>query len=101
MEIEKCPHGSISAVDTLKALPENQAGHGRHKCATCALNAGHEAGFNAGLVEGHKEGFRQGLMEAIDLVESHGLASIRELAQKLNTTPPKKTPVHNGVVQQG
>lgn len=102
IEIEKCPHGSVTAVDTLKVLPENQAGPGRHKCATCALKVGFETGYQAGLAEGERHGVINGLTAALDLVESHGLASIREKLQELMiaAAPVKKTPVHNGAIIQ-
>lgn len=33
-------------AEILASLPESQAGEGRHKCAGCAYEQGHEDGFN-------------------------------------------------------
>ena len=36
--------GKRAPEDIIDALPESQAGKGRHKCAICAFHHGHEAG---------------------------------------------------------
>ncbi len=37
---ENCEHANAAPRATIEALPESQAGAGRHKCAVCAYRAG-------------------------------------------------------------
>jgi hypothetical protein len=46
MTTEACKHGKSAPRDLIEALPESQAGAGRHKCAECAYEAGRRDGFN-------------------------------------------------------
>jgi hypothetical protein len=41
---EKCYVGSAAPISVLRALPESQAGSGRHKCTNCAYQKGSEDG---------------------------------------------------------
>lgn len=40
-----CPHEKFAPLGAIEALPESQAGVGRHKCAICAYHAGIEEGL--------------------------------------------------------
>jgi len=44
---EKCNAGSAAPISVLRALPESQAGSGRHKCTNCAYQNGYEDGLSA------------------------------------------------------
>lgn len=44
---EKCYAGSAAPTSVLRALPESQAGSGRHKCTNCAYQNGYEDGLSA------------------------------------------------------
>lgn len=44
---EKCDAGSAAPTSVLRALPESQAGTGRHKCTNCAYHNGYEDGLSA------------------------------------------------------
>lgn len=47
MSMENCKHDKQAPKDVLRALPESQAGEGRHKCAVCAYDAGYKDGLEA------------------------------------------------------
>lgn len=40
MSAYTCKHGATAPQDALDALPESQAGVGRHRCTTCAVQYG-------------------------------------------------------------
>jgi hypothetical protein len=44
---EKCNAGSSAPISVLRALPESQAGSGRHKCTNCAYQNGYKDGLSA------------------------------------------------------
>ena len=44
---EQCNAGSAAPTSMLRALPESQAGSGRHKCTNCAYQNGYEDGLSA------------------------------------------------------
>jgi 5-methylcytosine-specific restriction endonuclease McrA len=44
---EKCYAGSAAPITVLRALPESQAGSGRHKCTNCAYQRGYDDGLSA------------------------------------------------------
>jgi hypothetical protein len=48
---EKCNAGSAAPISVLRALPESQAGSGRHKCTNCAYQKGYEDGLSDQLLE--------------------------------------------------
>jgi 5-methylcytosine-specific restriction protein A len=49
--MEKCHAGSAAPISVLQALPESQAGSGRHKCANCAYQKGYEDALSAQRME--------------------------------------------------
>ena len=44
---EQCNAGSATPISVLRALPESQAGSGRHKCTNCAYQSGYRDGLSA------------------------------------------------------
>lgn len=53
---EKCNAGSTAPISVLLALPESQAGSGRHKCTNCAYQKGYEDGLSIQRKELEKTG---------------------------------------------
>ncbi len=66
----ECNHGRLAPSSEIEALPECQAGTGRHKCAICAFSYGKEVAV--GVLPG-------GTVEACD--QEHGSAPVQLLRQ--------------------